>query len=85
MIAMIVNVACEICQQRIASPADVDDAVRLGLGYPAGPLSLGDRFGAQRILTILERLHETTHDPRYRPSLWLRRRAKLGLSLLAAE
>ena len=85
MVAMIVNVSCEICQQRIASPSDVDDAVRLGLGYPAGPLSLGDRFGPARLLTVLERLQATTGDPRYRPSLWLRRRARLNLSLLSAE
>lgn len=85
VMAMIVNIACEICQQRIASPQDVDQAVRLGLGYPAGPLTLGDTYGPARILTILERLQEQTGDPRYRPSLWLRRRARLGTSLLLAE
>src|SRR5258708_11839266 len=39
VIAQIVNIACDIAQQRIASPADVDLAVTLGLGYPQGPLA----------------------------------------------
>jgi 3-hydroxybutyryl-CoA dehydrogenase len=59
--------------------------VRLGLGYPVGPLALGDRIGAGRILAILEALQRTTGDPRYRPSLWLRRRARLGISLTTPD
>jgi 3-hydroxybutyryl-CoA dehydrogenase len=85
VLAMVVNVSCDIAQQRIASPEDIDDAVRLGLGYPAGPLELGDRLGAMTILRILEGLQRVTGDMRYRPSLWLRRRALLGLSLRMSE
>jgi 3-hydroxybutyryl-CoA dehydrogenase len=81
VMAMVVNTGCEIAQQQIASPADIDDAVRLGLGYPLGPLAWGDKLGPQLILTILERIHAISGDPRYRPSAWLRRRAQLGLSL----
>jgi len=83
VIANIVNTACEIAQQRIASPRDIDEAVMLGLGYPWGPLALGDRIGPHRLLTILETILEITGDPRYRPSLWLSRRARLGISLLS--
>ncbi len=85
ILASIVNVACEIAQQRIATPEDIDVAVRLGLGYPEGPLAWGDRLGRSRILKVLEGLHDITADPRYRPSLWLRRRAQLGLSLTAPD
>lgn len=81
----IVNLACEIAQQRIAEPVDIDLAVHLGLGYPRGPLAWGDELGAGRLLHILERLHALSGDPRYRPSPWLRRRAQLGLSLCQAE
>jgi 3-hydroxybutyryl-CoA dehydrogenase len=82
ILAMVVAVACEIAQQRIASPADIDLAVRLGLGYPVGPLTMGDRMGPAAVAAILEGMAATTGDPRYRPSLWLDRRARLGLSLL---
>uniref|UniRef100_UPI004048E3BC 3-hydroxyacyl-CoA dehydrogenase n=1 Tax=Orrella sp. TaxID=1921583 RepID=UPI004048E3BC len=82
VLATIVNVACEIAQQQIASPADIDRAVSLGLNYPAGPLALGDTLGAKQILEILTNMQAVTGDPRYRPSLWLQRRVQLGLSLL---
>ena len=85
VVAMIVTIGCEIAQQRVASPQDIDNAVRLGLGYPKGPLAMGDTVGAARILEILAGMHEVTQDPRYRPSLWLQRRAQLGLSLLHAD
>lgn len=81
MLAAIVNLGCEVAQQSVAKPADIDDAVRIGLGYPAGPLSLGDRIGPSLVLEILKGIHDLTGDPRYRPSPWLRRRAELGLSL----
>lgn len=84
-LASIVNLACDIAQQGIASVADIDAAVRLGLGYPLGPLEWGDQLGPERLLQILERLHALTGDPRYRPSGWLRRRALLGLSLRQPE
>ncbi|MFM7568071.1 MAG: 3-hydroxyacyl-CoA dehydrogenase [Betaproteobacteria bacterium] len=85
ILAMIVAIGCEIAQQRIATPADIDSAVRLGLGYPAGPLSLGDLLGPSRVTRLLDEMSQVTGDPRYRPSLWLRRRAQLGLSLLHAD
>ena len=85
ILATIVNIGCDIAQQRIARPADIDHAVRLGLGYPHGPLALGDVLGAQRVLAILEALQGCSGDPRYRPSPWLKRRALLDLSLLIDE
>jgi 3-hydroxybutyryl-CoA dehydrogenase len=85
VLAMIVNIGCDIAQQGIASPADIDRAVTLGLGYPHGPLTWGDRLGAARVLHILERMLALSGDPRYRPSPWLRRRARLGVSLTTAE
>ena len=82
IVACIVNIGCDIAQQRIASPADIDRAVRLGLGYPHGPLAFGDTLGPRKILAILEAMQDFYGDPRYRPSPWLKRRALLGASLL---
>ncbi|MDX8533237.1 3-hydroxyacyl-CoA dehydrogenase [Mesorhizobium sp. VK25A] len=81
VIAMIVNIGSEIVEQKIASAPDLDAAVRLGLGYPLGPLEWGDKIGPKRVLRILDTIYDRTRDPRYRASLWLRRRAELGLSL----
>src|SRR6202163_201481 len=84
-VAHVVNIACDIAQQRIATPEDIDLAVRIGLAYPAGPLAWGDAIGPPRLLRILKELARTYGDPRYRPSLWLSRRARLGVSLLTPE
>jgi len=81
ILAMIVNIGCDIAQQKIATPSDIDLAVERGLGYPVGPLKLGDRIGPARILEILDGLYAFYRDPRYRPSPWLIRRARLDLSL----
>ena len=85
VVAHIVNIACEIAQQGIAIPADIDRAVVLGLGYPRGPLAWGDAIGAPIVLTILNNLVAQSGDARYRPSPWLQRRAQLQLSLLHLE
>jgi 3-hydroxybutyryl-CoA dehydrogenase len=85
VVAHIVNVGCDIVQMRIATPEDLDRAVMLGLGYPKGPLAMGDAVGAKKILTVLQNMHELYQEPRYRPSPWLRRRAQLGASLLTPE
>jgi 3-hydroxybutyryl-CoA dehydrogenase len=81
VVATIVNIGCDIAQKQIATPQDIDLAVTLGLGYPQGPLALGDALGAQTILTILRNLSHVLGEPRYRPSPWLARRAQLGLPL----
>jgi 3-hydroxybutyryl-CoA dehydrogenase len=85
VVAHIVNVGCDIAQMRIACPEDLDRAVTLGLGYPRGPLAMGDALGPKRVLAVLEAMHDFYQDPRYRPSPWLRRRAALGVSLLKEE
>jgi 3-hydroxybutyryl-CoA dehydrogenase len=85
MIAAIINTACDIAQQGIAAPADIDVGAKLGLGYPRGPLELGDAIGPAVVLEILENLQRVYADPRYRPSTWLTRRARLGMSLLQRE
>lgn len=79
LLASIVNVACGIAEQRLARPQDIDTGVRLGLGYPRGPLEWADDAGADRVLAILRGLHASTGDPRYRPSAWLTERVALGL------
>ena len=82
LVASIVNGACDIAQQGIATPADIDTAVALGLGYPqGGPLSLGDAIGGDLLLEILQSMQHITGDMRYRPSLWLQRRVQLNTSL----
>lgn len=85
VVAAIVNIAADICQQSVCSPADLETAVTLGLGYPRGPLSMGNLYGPTNVLEVLFNMQTVYGDPRYRPSPWLRRRGAIGLSLLHEE
>ncbi|MFG3250910.1 3-hydroxyacyl-CoA dehydrogenase [Streptomyces sp. NPDC048187] len=83
LLASVVSVASSMAERSLASPADIDLAVKTGLGYPEGPLAWGDRMNATRMLELQRNLHATTGDPRYRPARWLTERAQLGLPLTA--
>ena len=85
IVAMIVNIGCSIAQSRTAAPSDIDKAVTLGLNYPNGPFKFGDVIGPSRVLKVLSSMYRIYGDPRYRPNIWLTRRAKLGVSLLTPE
>jgi 3-hydroxybutyryl-CoA dehydrogenase len=85
IVAMIVNIGCSIAQSRTAQPADIDKAVTLGLNYPHGPLKFADVLGVEKVHRVLSSMNQIYADPRYRPSIWLTRRAKLGVSLLTPE
>lgn len=73
VIAMIVNEAAVAIAEGVASAADIDTAMRLGVNYPQGPLALADEIGLGEILAVLEALHAEYGDDRYRPASLLRR------------
>ncbi|MFT5394779.1 MAG: 3-hydroxybutyryl-CoA dehydrogenase, partial [Gammaproteobacteria bacterium] len=79
--AMIANLGCYMAEVALATPDDIDLAMKLGLNYPHGPLELATDLGLQRCVQILERLQAITGEDRYRPTMWLKRRAMLGLSV----
>lgn len=79
--AMVSNLGCEMAQIGLASATDIDTAMTLGLNYPVGPLAQCELYGTGRMHAIIERMQDITGDDRYRPSLWLRRRALLDLPI----
>ncbi|MCG8357118.1 MAG: 3-hydroxyacyl-CoA dehydrogenase family protein, partial [Kiloniellales bacterium] len=83
--AMIANLGCEIAQMGLATPSDIDLALKLGLNYPLGPLEIAEDLGVAQTHEIMRQLQTITGDDRYRPSLWLRRRALLGLPIHAPD
>ncbi len=71
-IAGVVNIACEIEGSKIASAADIDLAMRLGVNYPCGPFEFASRIGAGKILDLLLRLSNFYGDGYFSPSIHLR-------------
>ncbi len=55
-VGSVVNEAVYVVQDEIATPEDVDLAMRLGTNYPRGPIEWGQEIGGDRIARILQRL-----------------------------
>ncbi|QVM89029.1 3-hydroxyacyl-CoA dehydrogenase PaaC [Pseudomonas entomophila] len=72
-VAMLANEAADAVLQGVASPADIDLAMRAGVNYPRGPLAWADALGVGYTLRVLENLQRSYGEERYRPSLLLRR------------
>ena len=75
--AMIGNEAFYMLQEGIASAADIDKALKLGLNHPMGPFELVDLVGLDTRLHILEYLHRTLGE-KYRPAPLLVQYVKAG-------
>src|SRR5207245_11575458 len=65
--AMIGNEAFHMLQEGVASAADIDKAIKLGLNHPMGPFEMGDLVGLDTRLHILEYLHRTLGE-KFRPA-----------------
>jgi 3-hydroxybutyryl-CoA dehydrogenase len=75
--AMIGNEAVYMLQEGIASAADIDKALKLGLNHPMGPFELVDLVGLDTRLHILEYLHKALGE-KYRPAPLLVQYVKAG-------
>jgi len=74
-----INEAICVLHDGIASAEDIDKAMQLGANHPMGPLALSDLVGNDVVLHIMNRLHEETGDPKYRPCLLLKNMVRGGL------
>ena len=74
-----INEAVTIVQEGVASPADVDTAMKLGANHPMGPLALGDLIGLDVCLAIMDTMYNETHDSKYRACTLLRKMVRAGL------
>lgn len=80
-VAMLVNEAADLVARGEASGPDVDTAMRLGTGYPLGPLEWGDQLGAACVAEVIEGLHAAVPTGRYRVCGALHRAAETGAPL----
>lgn len=73
-----INEACFIYQEGLASVEDIDTAMKLGANHPMGPLALGDLIGLDIVLDVMEVLYTETGDPKYRPCTILKKMVRAG-------
>jgi len=77
---MIINEAAYALWEGVASREDIDLAMKLGTGYPSGPLEWADAIGLDRVYDGLRGLHEEYGEDRYRPCPLLRKMVAAGLT-----
>ncbi|MEX0629364.1 MAG: 3-hydroxyacyl-CoA dehydrogenase NAD-binding domain-containing protein [Chloroflexota bacterium] len=84
ILATVVNEAVSAVEDRTASPAAIDTAMRLGTNWPEGPLAWGERLGLERVVALLDALGTTAPDARYAVVPLLRSLAGSGGSFFDA-
>jgi len=62
-----INEAVYALYEGVGSVADIDNAVRLGLRHPMGPLELADFVGLDTCLAVIQVMREGFANSKYRP------------------
>ena len=75
--ALVGNEAFYMLQEGVASPEEIDKAIKLGLNFPMGPFELADLVGLDARLNNLRYLHKTLGE-KYRPAPLLEKYVKAG-------
>lgn len=65
-VAMLAAFGADAVEAEVASAADVDTAMRLGVNYPRGPVEWGDALGWAWVAGVLDALAASEHPQRYR-------------------
>ena len=68
MLCPMINEAIFALGEGLATPGEIDDAMRLGCNHPLGPLALCDLIGLDVELAVMNVLFEGFKDPKYRPA-----------------
>lgn len=80
-VAQLAGVAADAVTLGVATPHDIDTAMKLGTNYPSGPLEWADRIGPEKLVRVLENLNRWYGEDRYRAPARLRLSALVGRPL----
>jgi len=72
------NAAVDILVEGVATAEDIDTAMKLGAGFPMGPLELIDLVGVDIHTINSDTLYRELSDPRYRPNAYCRKMLRAG-------
>jgi 3-hydroxybutyryl-CoA dehydrogenase len=75
ILSMLINEALFALIENIATPQDIDTAMKLGTNYPNGPIEWGNKIGFRNVILVLDALYSDLHEERYRVAPLLRQLA----------
>jgi len=78
ILCQIINESVFALQEDVASPADIDTAMKLGVNYPLGPIEWADRIGFKNVYAVLSALENDMREDRYRVAPLLKQMAESG-------
>jgi enoyl-CoA hydratase/3-hydroxyacyl-CoA dehydrogenase len=78
LLAVMANEVGHLIANDVSNPADIDEAVMLGAGFPEGPAKMADDAGLDTLVETLEAQYEATEHPRFEVSDGLRDAAAAG-------
>lgn len=78
VLAMLINEAAFAVMENVASPTDIDNAMKLGVNYPKGLLEWADDIGLDIIVNILNALNTEYEQERYRTCVLLKQYVRVG-------
>ena len=78
LVAVMADEVGTLVAEDVSTPADIDEAVMLGAGFPDGPAKIADEVGLEALVETLEELGEETGHPRFEVSEGLREAAAAG-------
>ncbi len=76
--AMAANAAAWLIHDEVATPKDIDTAMKFGTGWPSGPCELADKMGIDTVAKTLNELHTKHPEPMYEPCPLLAEYVKNG-------
>ncbi|MEK0314074.1 3-hydroxyacyl-CoA dehydrogenase family protein [Cohnella sp. 56] len=78
LICLLINESLNVLQEGVASPEDIDTAMRIGYQFQYGPLEMADRFGLDSVWAALDRMFREYGELKYRPSILLKKKVRAG-------
>ncbi len=78
LLAVMANEVAGLVAEDVADPEAIDEAVKLGAGFPDGPAKMADDYGIDALVETLDELYEATDEPRYEAEDSLRELADSG-------
>ncbi len=76
LIATMINEACEILMEGVASMEDIDLTIKAGYGFPLGPFELADKIGLDMVIRWLDNIYKEFGEIKYKASPMLKKRVR---------